>query len=869
MKYISCKPFHKIAARLLACVMCGALLGACAANRVPNMPEARQPVVSMPPVQQAAPAGITMPPDVRAALDRTPLAFVPNRGQFDARVAFASANRNTALFFTSSGVTWALAGAAPTAQAGGPQRHVITQRFVGANPQVVPTGADAMPTTVNFFTGAPGAWQANLPTFTRVVYADLWPGIDMVYQGTEHGLKYTLIVRPGADLSQIALAYEGASALHVAADGQLAVSTPAGVLHDERPVAFQEVNGQHVGVAVEYALASDGATYGFHADNYDRSRPLLIDPAVPLYSGFIGGAGDDAATAVALDSAGNAYIAGYTYSLESSFPVTSGADMVFNGSVDAFVAKISPDGSRLLYVTYLGGAGFDMANGIAVDGLGNAYVAGQTQSDQTTFPVTVGPRLQFGGGVDGFVAKISPDGAQLQYAGYIGGAGFDSASGIAVDASGSAYVVGQTQSSETSFPVTVGPDMSFNGGVDGFVAKISPDGAQLQYAGYIGGAGSDAAAAVTVDSNGVAYITGSTNSSSSSFPAKNGFDTSYNGGVDAFMAIVSADGAQVLSASYLGGSGYDAGAAIARGPTGTIVIAGQTESDASSFPVKNGPGMKRGGGIDAWVATISADGSALLSAGYIGGDGNDAASGLAVDRIGVIYLTGSTTSTAATFPVRRGPGLLPGGKVDAWLAKVSADGRQLLYAGFMGGSGDDQSAGMAVDSVGNVLLAGFTNSGADSFPLTVGPGQTQSGGYDAFVTRIATNPDLVLTQTAPQIVRPGGLITYTLTITNAATNASPATGVVLTDTLPPGVSALSAAASQGVCSGSSVIRCALGDLDNSAAATVTILATAVQPGTWSNTAVVAANEPDPNPLNNVTTQSVFVGFRTHLPFVVR
>ncbi|HEU5013302.1 MAG TPA: SBBP repeat-containing protein, partial [Roseiflexaceae bacterium] len=531
------KPFHKRAARLLACVMAGALLGACApgqANVPPVRPETRQPAASMPVVQHAA-ATHDERPDFRTALDTTPLAFVPNRGQFDARVAFASANRNTALFFTSTGVTWALGGAAPDAPKGSTQRPAITQRFVGANPHVVPTGDDVAPTNVNFFKGAPKDWHADLPTYTRVVYADLWPGIDLVYQGSDHALKYTLMVKPGADLRQIALAYEGASALQVTADGQLAVSTTAGVFHDQQPMAFQDVNGQHVGVAVQYALASDASTYSFHVSDYDRSKPLLIDPAVPLYSGYIGGAGDDAATAIALDSSGNAYITGYTYSLESSFPVASGADMTFNGSVDAFVAKISADGSRLLYVTYLGGAGFDMANSIAVDSLGNAYVAGQTQSDQTTFPVRIGPRLLFGGGVDSFVAKISADGTQLQYAGYIGGAGFDSASGIAVDANGSAYVAGQTQSDQTTFPIAAGPNLTFNGGVDGFVAKISADGAQLQYAGYIGGAGSDAAAAVTVDANGVAYLTGSTNSSSSSFPVKNSFDTSYNGGVDAFV----------------------------------------------------------------------------------------------------------------------------------------------------------------------------------------------------------------------------------------------------------------------------------------------------------------------------------------------
>ncbi len=863
MKSILFKHFHSVT-RLLTFVMMGALLGACmpihdnVSLTAPAVSEA-----SMPPAARQ----ISQPAhDFRAALDRMPLAFVPNRGQFDASVAFASANRNTGLLFSSTGVTWPLSDAQATNTS---VRPTLTQRFVGANPHVMPTGKDAAPTIVSYFKGERNAWQSGLPTYTQVVYADLWPGIDLIYQGTERGLKYTLLVKPGADWRQIALAYNGASALQITADGRLAMTTPAGMLHDDPPVAFQEVNGQQIAVRVEYALHDNSTTYGFQVGEYNRNTPLEIDPAVPLYSGFIGGAGDDAATAVALDSVGNAYVAGYTFSPETSFPVLNGTDMTFNGSVDAFVAKISADGSRLLYVTYLGGAGFDTASSIAVDSFGNAYVAGQTQSDQTTFPATIGPRLQFGGGVDGFVAKISADGMQLQYAGYVGGAGFDTASGITVDASGSAYLVGQTQSDATTFPVAVGPDMTFNGGVDGFVAKVSPDGSNFVYAGYIGGSGSDAVAAVAVDASGIAYVTGSTDSSASSFPVKNGFDTSYNGGVDAFVVTVSADGAAVQAASYLGGAGYDAGSAIALSPIGMIVVAGQTESDASSFPVKNGPGMKRGGGTDAWVATISSDGNSLLSAGYIGGNGNDAATGLTVDRAGVVYVAGSTTSTATTFPVKRGPSLVPGGKVDAWLAKLSPDGRELSYAGFVGGSGDDQGAALAVDSLGNVLLAGFTNSDANSFPVSGGLGQTQRGGYDAFLTKIATNPDLMLTQTAPPVVRPGSLITYTLTITNPDTVTSPATGVVLTDTLPLGVSALSATTSQGVCSGASVIRCELGMLDNSTVVTATIIAAAVQPGTWSNTAVVAANEPDPDPLNNTATQSVFIGTRTYLPFVIR
>ncbi len=373
------------------------------------------------------------------------------------------------------------------------------------------------------------------------------------------------------------------------------------------------------------------------------------------------------AEGIAVDSSGNAYIAGDTDSSDGSFPVTVGPDLTFNGSSqDAFVAKVSADGSSLVYAGYVGGVSSERARGIAVDSSGNAYIAGDTFSSD--FPVTVGPDLTSNGVLDAFVAKVSADGSSLVYAGYVGGLGADRARGIAVDSSGNAYIAGETGSS--NFPVTVGPDLTFGGGSrDAFVAKVSADGSSLVYAGYIGGLGTDIAEGIAVDSSGNAYI------------------------------------------------------------------AGGTDSSDDSFPVTVGPGLTSNEEEDAFVAKVSADGSSLVYAGYVGGSGTDRARGIAVDSSGNAYIAGFTGSSEATFPVTVGPDLTFNVGNDAFVAKVSADGLSLIYAGYVGGSGSDIAGGIAVDSSGNAYIAGGTDS--SDFPVTVGPGLTSNGGTDAFVAKVS------------------------------------------------------------------------------------------------------------------------------------
>jgi hypothetical protein len=708
---------------------------------------------------KAAPAG----PRNLADLGKLPLYFIENRGQLDRRVAYYVPGHNWSLYLSPGGVTYALTAHSPRPEAGRSdrprplpvafargreaerqaRRWVLKLEFVDADPAVRPVGTKPAEAVVSYFKGSPDQWKTGLPTYAEILYPDLWPGIDLVSSSAGGRPKQTFVVRPGADPGRIRLAWHGAEQIGINAAGELEVSTPLGALREDKPYAYQELDGGRVEIPAAFRLEG-GNAYSFQLGRFDPAKPLVVDPVLLVYAGFIGGSGDDGGNGIAVDQAGHAYVTGDTSSDHTSFPVTVGPDTSYNGGFhDAFVAKVKADGSGLLWAGYLGGSGNDFGNGIAVDQAGHAYVTGSTDSRETSFPVTVGPDTSFNGGFyDAFVAKVKADGSGLLWAGYIGGSGNDFGNGIAVDQAGHAYVTGSTASHETSFPVTVGPDASYNGGIDdAFVAKVKADGSGLLWAGYIGGAGNDVGNGIAVDQAGHAYLTGSTTSDETSFPVTVGPDTSFNGGYDAFVAKVKADGSGLLWAGYLGGLWQDSGSGIAVDQAGHAYVTGSTASHETSFPVTVGPDTSFNGGLDAFVAKVKADGSGLLWAGYIGGLGDDGGYDIAVDRTGHAYLTGFTKSDQTSFPVTVGPDTsFNGGFWDAFVAKVKADGSGLLWAGYIGGSGSDFGFGIAVDHAGNAYLAGRASSDQTSFPVTVGPDTSFNGGEtDAFVVKVGSS----------------------------------------------------------------------------------------------------------------------------------
>jgi hypothetical protein len=720
-----------------------------------------------------APADWTRSMQADAHWGEMPLYFIANQGQLDDRVAYYVQGSDKTLYFTPEGVTFALTNRTTSREStpakgrfragfsarsseesrGASERWIVKLDFVGAN-AVRPSGQAQSEAIISYFKGSPAEWRSGLPTYSKIVYPDLWAGIDLAYSGTVDRLKHEFVVRPGADPAQIRLAYRGAS-VRLNDAGQLEVSTPAGGFQDDAPVAYQEVNGQRMPVFVEYVLddapapgVNEPHSYGFHVGTYNPSLPLVIDPQVLVYCGYIGGENGDFGTSIAVDQGGYAFVTGYTDS-EITFPVTAGPDLTYNGITDAFVAKVKADGTGLVYAGYIGGNYYDYGYGIAVDSDGNAYVTGDTLSTEASFPVLVGPDLTFNGSTayrDAFIAKVNPDGTGLLYAGYIGGTGHETAYAIALDSQGNAYVTGLTGSFETSFPVAVGPDVTKNGLIDAFVAKVKANGTGLVYAGYIGGSDIQEGWGIAVDTSGYAYVTGITSSTEDTFPVAVGPDLTYNGGPttspwDAFVAKIEADGTGLAYCGYIGGVEQDYGSDVGVDASGNAYVTGYTNSTQASFPVLVGPDLTYNGDYwDVFVTKVKPDGSGLLYSGYIGGDEGEVGAGIAVDASGNAYIAGWTSSTQATFPVIVGPDLTHNGYHDAFVAKVKADGTQLLYAGYIGGSSGDSASGIAIDAAGNAYVTGDTCTDDGSFPAIVGPDLTYndaSGYYDAFVAKVA------------------------------------------------------------------------------------------------------------------------------------
>ncbi|HUK89482.1 MAG TPA: SBBP repeat-containing protein, partial [Blastocatellia bacterium] len=410
------------------------------------------------------------------AFKSQPVSFVENRGQIDPEVAYYVEGAGTRLYFTAKGVSFSVPQRKPGDDPGEPaNRWNVLMDFIGAS-SVSPVGERPTPTIVSYFRGPKDQWKSGLHAFSRLVYPNLWPGIDLVFAGASNEVKYEFRVKPGADPGLIQLGYRGAQ-VTLQDSGDLRISTPEGGLIDKHPYSYQEAIGGRVGVATDFtlqkAVETGASRCGFKIGSYDRSKTLVIDPAVIAYAGYIAGTFNTAAFGIAVDSAGAAYVSGFTESAPSNeFPVKVGPGLSFNLNKEflfwtAFVAKVSPDGSTLEYCGYIDGTGHQMASAIAVDSAGAAYVTGFTTSDQNSFPVTVGPKLTYSGDFEGpspngylgdaYVAKVKPDGTGLEYCGYIGGSGNDAGYGIAVDGAGNAYITGETTSP--------GPSQTTGGGI--------------------------------------------------------------------------------------------------------------------------------------------------------------------------------------------------------------------------------------------------------------------------------------------------------------------------------------------------------------------------------------------------------------------
>jgi hypothetical protein len=629
-------------------------------------------------------------------------------------------------------------------------------KLVDANPRPHMVGLGELPGKVNYFIGNdPTKWRTNIPTYQKIKYQEIYPGVDLVYYGNHRQLEYDFIVAPGADPNIVTLDFEGADKPEIDTAGDLVLHTTSDEIRYRKPFVYQEGNGKRIEVAGTFkclhlpsASSNHKSVIGFQVGSYDTSKPLIIDP-VMVFSSYLGGSGPDGSVGIAVDSSGSTYVVGFTDS--DNFPIKNPFQQT-RDDTDVFVAKLNPTGSALIYCTYLGGSGRDSGSSIAVDADGNAYVTGFTAS--TNFP-TVNPLQSSHGGGDGFdvdalVLKLNPTGSALVYSTYLGGSSeencvfFVDGGSIAVDADGNAYVTGFTGSND--FPTVSPLQPSLRGHFDAFVAKLNPTGSALVYSTYLGGSSEDASFDIAVDTDGNVYLTGLTDSTD--FPTVNPLQPSNGGGdvnypFDALVLKLSPTGSALVYSTYLGGNGWDVGSSIATDVAGNAYVTGFTAS--TNFPTVN-PLQPNNGGADAFVAKLNPTGSALAYSTYLGGSGNEVSVGIAIDTEGNAYVTGATAST--DFPTARHLQLTNSGGADAFVAKLNPTGAALAYSTYLGGSGNETfnpdlpflvlsfGRSIAVDTAGNAYVTGRTRS--SDFPTMLGAFQPTNGGgdSDAFIVKI-------------------------------------------------------------------------------------------------------------------------------------
>jgi hypothetical protein len=594
-------------------------------------------------------------------------------------------------------------------------------QWLGANPNARAVPAEELPTKANYFIGNNAAqWRTQVPTYAKVRYQMVYPGIDLVYYGNQRQLEYDFVVAPGADPEPIAWRYEGAARIQIEEGGDLIVHTVGGKLRHHRPVAYQNMNGERKPISVGYVVReSDGRTVGFRVGPYDRTRPLIIDPVL-VYSALLGGTGLDKGWDIAVDPDGSVYLTGETAS--ANFP-TNNALYPSNSSDrinqrDVFVAKLDAEGTNLVYSTYLGGGGDDAGFGIALDSVGDVYVTGVTASPNFPFPATatnsISTNLHGAAGLgiypyDAFVVKLDPAGSQLLYSTFIGGTQPDSAMGIAVDEAGRIYVVGATASAD--FP-TNGTTRPFAGGPhDAFVLKLTTGSTNLIYSTYLGGTGDDYGFGVAVDSAGSAVVVGLT--TSADFPwTTNALQTNFAGGpYDVFITKLSPDGATQLYSTYLGGTADDEAHRVVLDNLGNICLAGFTTS--LDFPTNNALYSANHGFADAFVVKLDPSGANLIYSTYLGGAFNDEVWGIAVDTNRNVYVIGGTSSP--DFPTVNAYQSFLRGSENVFVTRLNANGTALDYSTYLGGFSIDEGYAIAVDHAGNAYITGRTSSA--NFPV--------------------------------------------------------------------------------------------------------------------------------------------------------
>jgi len=693
----------------------------------------------------------------RTALMRLPISFEPG----DQANQFFVRGSGYRLLLTASQTTIAVSDRT--------RQKLLKMTLLGSNEGARARALDPLPGKRNYLLGAdPAKWRTDVPTYSRVRYDEIYPGISVLYYGYHDRLEYDFRIAPGVDPGVIKFRFNPELRPRVARNGDLVLQFAGGELRQPAPIIYQEISGARRPVTSRYVF-SGKREISFEVDAYDKTQPLVIDPAL-VYSTYLGGTGDDPGSSIAIDSSNNIYVAGTTNS--TNFPTQGAAFPNKTGLSDIFVTKIAANGGSIIYSTYIGGSGQDRGDGIAVDSNGSAYVVGRVDSSSINFPTTpgvIGPTYR-GGDFDGVAFKLNPQGNGLAYSTFIGAEDNDSTEGVAVDSSGSAYLTGGTKSQ--GFPVTgTGFQTTRSGDTDGYLMRLNSTGTALIYSTYIGGSGTDRGSGVAIDSNGNAYVAGYT--SAPDFPTQDAFQNSFGGSFDAFVARIDTNAsgaASLIFCSYFGGTGDDKayGVAIDNGEN-NVYVTGQTSSN--NLPLLNPAQPAFGGSFDAFIAKISSAGTKIYAT-YLGGTGDDRGTGIAVNSAGAAYVTGFTSST--NFPTVTPLQIANAGGFDAFIAKLSPAGNAFLYSTYLGGSANESNTStgtstspLVLDASSNAYITGFTSS--TNFPTAVPLQPANAGGQDAFVVKIADATPAaaysISISPGSRTVVPGGATTYTVTAT--------------------------------------------------------------------------------------------------------
>ncbi len=717
--------------------------------------------------------------DIARAYSRLPLSFEANHGQTDTRVKFlARGNGYNVLLRPAEAeiklrrqregkLTERVNGRAGLLTE--PERASVTMRLVGADPSAKGRAERRQRGVSHYLRGRnDSSWIRNVPHFERVRFEDVYQGVDVVYYGNQRQLEHDFVVAPGADPNQVQLEFAGAKSVSVDGSGNLSVETPSGSLGLQKPLVYQEIEGARLHIDSAYTLADNGKV-GFQIAEYDKSKPLVIDPVL-LWGTYLGGSGLDQGNGLALDPEGFVYVSGSTDSVD--FPTTAGAFQTNNaGLTDAYVCKINEEGTELVYSTYIGGTGQDYGNDVAVDMAGRPYVCGATNSQD--FPIASPPGTEpaqpiYGGGAaDAFVTRLTVDGSGIFYSTYVGNYAppkvipqEDIAYAIAVDPAGNAYITGSTTGGEFW---TVSPIQGLYGGgpTDAFVTGLDVLG-QISFSTFLGGGpenyggntdfgeGTDVGYGIDVDSQGFVYICGGTNSKYT-FPVFNNLQrvnrSKRPDHSDGWVAKMVPSGQKFVWSTYLGGVNDDKALDVAADEVGNAYVTGYTKSN--NFPIsKKEPRPYRGtpyGKADAFVTKIDAAGFQLVYSTYLGGSGDDFGQAIAVGPNGIAYVTGYTSSV--NFPTTRAMQKHFGGLFDAFVTKLDSTASNLIYSGYFGSNDQDYGNAIAVNGEGDVYIAG-TTLGA-TFPGTSGTIQPGYGGgvSDAFLVKVTDEAPIVASGT--------------------------------------------------------------------------------------------------------------------------